>query len=708
MLVHREELAEQAYQKLSTSNKGLKIGKEGWGESSWSGDRIVIASVPAVGREGSTRLARFRPEEFDAIVVDEAHHAVASSYMRIFEHFGVASKWQNILLLGVTATPVRADGRGLDKVFQKIVYTLPLLKSIEDGWLCDLHGYRVRTTISLDAVSERGGDFAESELSREINNTARNELIVKSWFKMAQNRRTLVFCIDIQHGKDLAQQFRLSGVKADCVWGTDPERAQKLERYKRGEICVLTNCGVLTEGYDDWRISCVILARPTLSQLLFVQMIGRGTRIPDGVRNLLEVPTHQATKRNCFIIDVVDNTKQHRVVSLPTIFGLANDYDFRGDSVTKRSRRDQERGHAEEAGPAVAQAYQIASTIETVDLFAPKWKDDVLNRSVLQWFRSGSSFLLPLPGKDHITVTNGNGWVAHGELEGQKFRSGALATLPEALGYSERMLNYLGRKLSEELRREDQSRNETMTPIQERLLSVLTTDGPTARLSRQEAGLEIAKAFARKRDVVPWEKPSSLDAANTSRKDEWVLKSSFKYTAQHVPQWTDPLFAGSFLRWYDTNSGGLTLPLPFLGGISIVRHTDNTKHVRQSDNRWQLIGDVDGILLPPIDAKYLAEAVMLAEESMRKRGNELLYHLSQDKENRGEVSSIQKQLISNLLPSTDDIPLRNAEEAQEFIESMYAYQFNPSLYPQPSYSLEGKVRYINHRNLFKGQFKTQP
>ena len=129
-------------------------------------------------------------------------------------------------------------------------------------------------------------------------------------------RQTVVFCVTIQHAKDLAEAFRSEGVRAECVWGTDPDRSPKLWKHKKGEITVLTNCGVLTEGYDDWQISCIVLARPTKSELLFTQMIGRGTRKEKNITDLFYARNQNQPikKPNCIVIDVVDNSRKHRLV----------------------------------------------------------------------------------------------------------------------------------------------------------------------------------------------------------------------------------------------------------------------------------------------------------------------------------------------------------------------------------------------------------
>jgi superfamily II DNA or RNA helicase len=181
VLVHRMELAEQAWSKLKQCNPGVRVGVEmGWRESCRA-DRIVIAGIQTIGRDGTGRILNFPRAEFGAIVCDEAHHAIAGTYMRVFDHFRVFDPGNRTLLLGVTATPVRGDGRGLSSVFEEIVFNMPILEAIRSGWLCDLRAFRVRTQVDLDQVrAPLNGDFAEAELDTAVNTRLRNELVVKT------------------------------------------------------------------------------------------------------------------------------------------------------------------------------------------------------------------------------------------------------------------------------------------------------------------------------------------------------------------------------------------------------------------------------------------------------------------------------------------------------------------------------------------------
>lgn len=294
ILAHRDELCQQANEKLLMVAPEVE-DRVGWvkAERNEIDKPIIIGSVQTISRENRLKLL----PHFDLIVTDEAHHAVAPSYLSIYEKLV-----DDNLHVGFTATPNRADKEGLGKVYDKVVYEKTISDMVSAGWLSSLRGKRILTDISLDGVHTVAGDFNKSELTSVINTENRNNLIVESWLEHASDRKTLAFTVDIQHAHDLAEAFQSAGVSAMPISGqTPPDERHELERkFHTGEIQVLCNCYLLTEGYDEPAIDCILLARPTKSQSLFIQMIGRGTR------------THPK-KLDCLILDVVDNTTRHDI-----------------------------------------------------------------------------------------------------------------------------------------------------------------------------------------------------------------------------------------------------------------------------------------------------------------------------------------------------------------------------------------------------------
>lgn len=221
-------------------------------------------------------------------------------------------------------------------------------------------------------MGTRSGDFAEEVLGRVVDNRCRNALIVRDWKRLAEGRKTIVFAATVKHAQDLADAFQTYDVNAEAVWSDDPERDSKLKRHQKGLLKVLCNCGILTEGYDDWAIRCIVMARPTLSKLLFVQMIGRGTRIEDGITNLVEADRNglPIRKRDCMIIDVVDNTSKHNLVTCASLLNLP--IDSRGESLREFARqpvRERSAVSAPYLTPAEMERIEnIPTYIEYVDL----------------------------------------------------------------------------------------------------------------------------------------------------------------------------------------------------------------------------------------------------------------------------------------------------------------------------------------------------
>jgi len=319
VLAHRGELLDQAREKILMANPGLRVEIEQAARSAAPSSDIVIASVPTLGRKGSRRLKRLDPDEFFLVVVDEAHHATAATYRRVLDHFGVFEENTPKLLAGFTATPKRGDGQGLDAVFEEIAFSRSLPEMIAAGHLSPVAGYRVETEVDLSRVRTRMGDFVASQLSRAVNVTERNDLVVKVFREHLADRQTLCFCVDVAHAHSLARAFGRAGVPSAAVTGemASEARGRALEDFSAGRVRVLTNCMVLTEGYDESSVAGIILARPTKSSLLYTQMIGRGTRLHPG-------------KENATIIDIVDVTRDNRLATLPGLFGFTQGFDLEG------------------------------------------------------------------------------------------------------------------------------------------------------------------------------------------------------------------------------------------------------------------------------------------------------------------------------------------------------------------------------------------
>lgn len=289
VLVHREELLDQALEKAGfvwpEAHVGVVRGKD-----NTYGTHLTVASVPTLAQE--RRLAEMPP--MDVVVVDEAHHVVAPTYRRILDRARQINP--RVLILGVTATCQRADRQDLSVVFKEIVYEKSLLEMIEARYLVDLRYMRLKTDVRLDGIRLVDDDYSERDLARVVNTAGRNAAIVAAAREhLAGRKHILVFCVDVAHARAMADAFRAAGISAEAIYGELPlqRRKELLQGFRGGFIRVLTNCQVLTEGYDAPFVDALVMARPTRSQLLYMQMLGRGTRLYPG-------------KPDCLVLDVAD------------------------------------------------------------------------------------------------------------------------------------------------------------------------------------------------------------------------------------------------------------------------------------------------------------------------------------------------------------------------------------------------------------------
>ena len=408
VVAHRTELLDQAIDKIRYYNPSLRVDKEMAEHKADSNADVIVASVASIGRKGTKRIDRFNWDTVDKIVIDEVHHSTANSYLNVLDTSGVLKEGQNKLLLGCTATPQRSDGKALAAIYKRIVYEFGLRKAIESGWLVDVKGIKIGSKTSLDKVKTVAGDFAQNELADAVNNPQRNQLVVKAWLDHAQNRQTLVFCADIRHSQDVSEMFKQYGVKAEVVWGVDPERADKIARLGSGDIQVLCNCNVLTEGFDMWQVGCIVLARPTKSSVLYVQMCGRSTRLQEGTGNLIEaLKKNQNIKKDALIIDIADVSSKHSLVTLPTLMGMNGTLDLSGKSLVGaiKSIEEAQKQYSHIDFSSLKNIDQLQTFIESVNLFEIKFPPEVEECSKLSWHTSADGgFILLLPNREEVRI----------------------------------------------------------------------------------------------------------------------------------------------------------------------------------------------------------------------------------------------------------------------------------------------------------------
>ena len=288
IISHRDELVKQplAYYDCSC---GVERGEE-----HSRGEEVVSASVQSLCR----RLNDFKPDDFDLIITDEAHHAAAPSYKKIYEYF------KPRLHIGFTATPNRGDKVRLDDVFERIIFQRDLKWGIKNGWLCDVRCIRAETGYDLKNVKTRMGDFVSGDLDKAMNKTAVNQAVGEVYRKYARGQ-TLIFTASVQHAKNVAAE--IDG--AVVVSGDTQNRAEIIAAYKAKKIKCLVNCMVFTEGTDLPLIETIIIARPTKNSGLYAQMAGRGLRLYEG-------------KQYLTLIDCVGVSESLDICTAPSLMGL--------------------------------------------------------------------------------------------------------------------------------------------------------------------------------------------------------------------------------------------------------------------------------------------------------------------------------------------------------------------------------------------------
>jgi len=364
ILSHREELVYHPL-KYFDCYTGVEMAKQ----SAPIMAEVVSASVQSLSR----RLDRFHPDEFDIIICDEAHHAAAKTYRRIFDHFTPR------LLLGFTATPNRADNVRLDNVFSDIIFQRDLRWGIQNGYLSDIFCRRANIGYDLRDVHTAHGDYAPGELDEAMQGTA--GAIAEAYRDMGEGA-TLIFASSVRHAHEIAEKIPDAAV----VTGETKDRSEIISAFTRKEIPCLISCMVFTEGTDLPLVETVIIARPTQSDSLYAQMVGRGLRLyPD--------------KERLNLIDCVGVTGRANLCTAPSLLGI----DMKD---IPESKQNQIEGRLFDLPDKAAFAADCPESwirnVRIVDLWA---KEQQYNTHGVNWFKMpDGSMKLSLPGANQIVI----------------------------------------------------------------------------------------------------------------------------------------------------------------------------------------------------------------------------------------------------------------------------------------------------------------
>lgn len=314
IMAHRGELLEQAADKIYKST-GLQCSVEKAGETclgQWY--RIIVGSVQTLMHE--RRLKKFKQDYFDAIIIDEAHHCVSDSYQRVLQHFN------DSYVLGVTATPDRADLKNLGSYFDSLAFEYTMPQAIKSGYLVPIKALTVPLKIDISMVGISAGDFKVGEIGTALDPYLYQ--IADEMVKYCMNRKTIVFLPLIATSKKFMGILNERGFIAAEVNGSSEDRAEILQDFADGKYNVICNSMLLTEGYDCPSVDCIIVLRPTKSRPLYAQMVGRGTRL-----------SPETGKDHLLLIDFLWMTERHELCHPASL--ICEDED-----VARRMTKDME------------------------------------------------------------------------------------------------------------------------------------------------------------------------------------------------------------------------------------------------------------------------------------------------------------------------------------------------------------------------------
>jgi superfamily II DNA or RNA helicase len=316
-LAHRRELIDQCSAKLDAF--GVRHGIIMAGRERQQARQVQVASIQTLWSRAMRRDVMTLPSA-DLVVLDECHRSLAPTYLKLIEHYG-----EEAVVLGMTATPCRGDGRGLGGVYEDMVQAPSVAELTKQGYLVPVR-YFAPSAPDLHGVRVRMGDYVEGELEERMDKEPLIGNLVETWGRLADGRKTVVFATGVKHSIHIRDEFLRAGVACAHIDGNTPldEREDTLYALLRHDLQVVTNCMVLTEGWDCPPVSCCVLARPTKSIGLYLQMAGRTLRPWEG-------------KTDCLLLDHSSNVATHGFVDQPVPWALLEDSKVQ-DRVKERKR----------------------------------------------------------------------------------------------------------------------------------------------------------------------------------------------------------------------------------------------------------------------------------------------------------------------------------------------------------------------------------
>lgn len=333
VVAHREELIWQArdkIQRVTNLDTEIEMAEMSISPGLFADSPVIITTVQTMNSQNGDlkRMGKFSPNKFGLLIIDEAHHAVAKTYQNIINYM---TQNPGLRVLGVTATPDRADEEALGQVFKSVAFDYEILDAIHDGWLVPITQQLVHVTdLDFSHIRTTAGDLNGADLAAVMEAESNLQGVAGSLCQIMGDRKTLVFTVSVKQAEVMSEIF--NRFKPGCstwVCGETPKdiRRQVVSDYAAGKFQVVCNCDCFTEGFDDPAVEVVAMARPTKSRAKYAQMCGRSMRplpgIVDGLENSEERREAIAgsPKPECLIVDFVGNSGKHKLMSSADILG---------------------------------------------------------------------------------------------------------------------------------------------------------------------------------------------------------------------------------------------------------------------------------------------------------------------------------------------------------------------------------------------------
>lgn len=381
-VAHRTELIDQAIDKATQVAPGVRIGRL-QGRTKQHLAQLVVGSIQTASTPASLALLKMR--RWGLIVVDETHHVAADTYMRVLRELG-AYDADGPLVLGLTATLDRGDGRALGQVFEGVIEPriglIDLIRHPDGPYLVPPRGIRVRIDgLNLGAVRRVAGDFNQGALGAAMSASMAPQRIVDAWVEHAKGRPTIAFMPTVAVSIEQAEAFNAAGYSAAHLDGTtaDDVRAKVLADFAAGLYDVVCNVGLFTEGTDLPFVSCVIL-KMTSSGTLYRQMVGRGLRLHPG-------------KNDCIILDPTGVTGRHKLATLVSLGGADAPGDIPDDLLMYEEDAEEPADDTEKEPAAAPEYVDGALAHEMIDLFGQSHSAWLLTKGGTWFLPAGQGFV---------------------------------------------------------------------------------------------------------------------------------------------------------------------------------------------------------------------------------------------------------------------------------------------------------------------------